>query len=173
MDALDAKETDWQLIHKKTGFALVELVVVLSIAGVLLAVVAFEFGRYSRKTQIERQTKTLYADIMEQRTRAMYEKRSRGIKLNAASYEIYSSATGSTLNGTPVAIKSLPERITWNNTNTIVFEVPGTILNWSAICPVNTDNPSNFDSLVVSQTRVRMGKINQGAACNESNIKPK
>lgn len=154
-----------------SGFSLVELVVVIGIISILLVVGTYQFSQHSRKSAIEKQTKTLYADMMELRSRSMFEKKSRGLRLTATAYSIYSSATMTVI---PVETRTLAAAVSWNNSNAdIIFDTQGFVnAGLSSICAVGT-NPAYFDSLVVSASRIRIGKLKEGTSCATANIDPR
>lgn len=153
------------------GFSLVELIMVIGLISIMLAVGTYQFSQHSRKSAIEKQTKTLYADMMELRSRSMFEKRSRGLRMAATGYSIYSSAT---MTVSPVETKTLTSAVVWNDSSAdIIFDTQGFIsAGLSSICTVST-NQANFDSLVVSVSRIRIGKLKEGMTCATANIEPR
>lgn len=80
----------------RSGFSLVELLVVLGIAAILLGLASLAFDRMYTKSRAESQMRQLATDINELRIRAMTTKQPHGIILNASSYVLsaYTSTTG-------------------------------------------------------------------------------
>jgi len=155
-------------VFASDGFTLIELIIVIALIAILSGIGTFQFTQYSRKSAIEKQTKTLYGDLMELRSKSIFEKKSRGLRLTATGYSIYSSAT-MTVN--PVETKTLTVPITWNNSADIILNNRGFVqATLSSVCTTNA-NSANVDSLVVSESRIRMGKLKEGTTCgNTANI---
>lgn len=153
------------------GFSLVELVVVVGIISILLSISTYLFSQHLRKSAIEKQIKTLYADMMELRSRSMFEKKSKGLRLATMGYSIYSSTT---MTVTPAETKTLTSAISWNNPSAdITFDTQGFInASLSSVC-TDGANSAYFDSLVVSASRIRIGKLKEGMACATANIDPR
>jgi prepilin-type N-terminal cleavage/methylation domain-containing protein len=159
------------------GFTLIEVLIVIAIIGTLTAIGAFQFAEYSRKSAIESQTRQMYTDIMEQRSKALFEKRNRGIRVSSTIFSIYSSATDAvprTVIGNPFATITLKYPITSNNSTDIIFDTGGmldTVSN-QTIC-VSGTNSASIDSIVVSETRIRLGKLKVGTNCDTNNVNAK
>lgn len=151
----------------RNGFSLVEVTVTIGLISIMLGIVSFQFVQYSRKSAIESQTRTLYSDLMELRSKALFEKRSRGIKFSADSYSIYSSAITSV---NPIQTTALKASIQWNNSTDIVFNSRGMLetADNSVIC-VSETNSASVDSVVVAMTNTKLGKLN-GIECKRENI---
>ncbi len=151
----------------KRGFALTELIVVIAIIATLLTMATFGFSQYIRKSQIASQTKILYGDLMEYRVKAMYEKRNWTVKVSATGYGIYSSATTSVA---PVKTVTMNHPVEFNNTADIVFDGQGVAnVSGKTVC-VSSTNDAVVDSLVISATRVQIGKKMEGENCVASKI---
>ena len=156
------------------GFTLIEVLIVIAIIGILSGIGTFQFAEYSIKTGIERQTQQLYTDMMEQRSKALFEKRSRGVRLTSSSFSLYSSATDAdprTFIGNPFASTTLRYPITSNNSfKDIIYNTGGmldTVSNQS-ICVTET-NSASIDSIIISETRIRLGKL-KGTTCDSDSI---
>lgn len=148
----------------RAGFTLIELLVVMLIIGILLSVGTFQFNQFLRKSEAEGQTRKLYGDLMELRSQALFEKRSKTVKFTATAYSTYSSTVTAT-GVSPVYISTLKRPITRNNSSDIVFDSRGMLPNAASdnqtIC-VTEENDAAVDSIVVSMTRVQLGKRNGG-----------
>jgi prepilin-type N-terminal cleavage/methylation domain-containing protein len=150
------------------GFTLIELMIVIALIGILSAAGTYQFSRFLKKTAIEKQTKSLYGDLMELRSKGVFEKKSRGVRLTAKGYSIYSSVTMDSVN--PLEAKVLSATIIWNNSGDIILDAQGYVQSTlSSICAKDS-NPADFDSLVVSTSRIRIGKLKEGANCDTAHI---
>lgn len=69
-----------------SGFSIIELILVLTIIGTLLAIAIPSFNQMQRKARTESQVKEMVTDISELRVRAMTHKQRHSITLNANSY---------------------------------------------------------------------------------------
>lgn len=157
------------------GFSLIELLVVIAIVGTLATIAAMQFGRSSRKSAVENQTRLLYADLMTVRSQAMYARQPRSIILTSSAYAVYSSSEVSV---TPVFTKALKQPISWNGADgQIDFDASGLLSNPGAggrsICITDDTNEASVDSIVLSMTRTQIGKRVEGGSCAAGNIKTK
>lgn len=155
--------------HK--GFALTELVIVIAIIGTLLAIASFGFSQYQRKAKMEEQVRTLYSDLMEARSKALYEKTPRTVKVQASSYTVYPAPTAT---GTPELTRSLNFPVEFDIATDNVFSTQGVLQNASSktIC-ISEANQLNVDAVIISDTMIRVGKRTNGAACASANITAK
>lgn len=152
---------------KNRGFTLVELLIVIVLIGILSTIGTIAFSEYTKKSQITSQTRTLYGDLMEYRLKALYEKRNWTFKINAASYGIYSSADTSVA---PVSSIILKNSVTFNNATDIVYDSQGLAnVSGKTVC-VSATNDAAVDSIVISTSRVQIGKKKAGTSCASTNI---
>ena len=149
------------------GFTLIELLIVIALIGILSALATFGFSQYSKKSQITSQTRLLYGDLMEYRMKALYEKRNWTFVIAATGYGIYSSSETTV---SPVKTVVFKNAIVSNNTTQIEFDTQGVSnISSKTIC-VTTPNDAVVDSVVISKTRVQIGKKREGQNCEESKI---
>jgi hypothetical protein len=107
---------------------------------------------------------------MEYRTKALYEKKNWTMKISAAGYGIYSSANTTV---TPVTTVTLKNNLDFNNTADIVFGSQGLAnVSGKSVC-VSSANNAVVDSVVISATRVQIGKKKEGVSCAAANIDAK
>lgn len=149
----------------RAGFTLVEVIITMAILTILLSFATFQFQAFTRKAEVESQTRKLYANMMELRSSAIFSKRDRAMKMAASSYSIYSS---SEMSVNPVETISLRIPIQWNSTGEIIFDTRGLMDNDSSIC-VSESNSASVDSVVISTTRIKIGK-REGASCASANV---
>jgi prepilin-type N-terminal cleavage/methylation domain-containing protein len=149
----------------KRGFTLIELIVVIGLIGILLSMATFGFSQYSKKSKMSSQTRLLYGDLMEYRSKALYEKKNWTFNFSAAGYGIYSSAITTV---TPVSTVIFKYPVEFNVTK-IVFDSRGMAKNSGTVCITGTID-AVVDSVVISTTRVQIGKRKDGANCAAANI---
>lgn len=82
---------------KRDGFTLTELLVVIAIIGVLAVALGFEFVGWVARYRVESQLKTMHADLMNARQRAMEKNLPYVVQLSANGYVICEDSNG---NGT-------------------------------------------------------------------------
>src|SRR5262245_17802245 len=105
------------------GFSLVELVVVIVIIGALLAIGTLQFTQYTKKSGIEAQVKTMYADIMNARSEALLQKSDRSVSWTASQFSVYPNSTAT---DPPLLRKTLSYPITSNDMASIIsFDTKG------------------------------------------------
>jgi len=152
-------------IHHLQGFSLIELIIVIGIISILLSAAWFGFSAYSRKSKMESQIRTLYADLMTTRAKAMFEKRVMTFQFTTNGYTILAD-------GVTTDTRSLFYPITWNNATNVIYGTNG-LLNDAAdgksIC-LSQSNEASVDAVVLSVTRVQIGKKNEGTNCEAVNI---
>jgi prepilin-type N-terminal cleavage/methylation domain-containing protein len=158
----------------RDGFTLVELIVVVAIVGILLAIVTPNFQDYTKRSNIDGQTKMLFADLQEARGRSLFERKTVSVALTSNVLKVYSSATVSV---TPLIQKTLKHPVTLTNSALITFESGGicnsaTPASDQLIC-VQTENSAAYDSIIISPTRIKMGKRNPGGACASASVQAK
>jgi prepilin-type N-terminal cleavage/methylation domain-containing protein len=183
---------------KKDGFSLIELLVVMIITGILATLGTVSFTGWVRKHDIESQVREMYTDLMNARLTAMHQNRTHFITLSTNQMRAYEdndpapNGDGSLTLGSDnplclwerkrddavdtacpfsgsLSYKNLKFPATWNGTATLEFNARGLSNSDKSICVFSTHNPS-YDCIVVSTTRIRMGKlINQSGGCNSGN----
>lgn len=156
------------------GFSLIELVVVISIIGILSSVAVMSFSSWMRKAQIEGQTREMLAEFNAARSESVFRKKRHAIILQPSSFIIkrYSSAdesrTGDTTRGviltkqlaysiSRVSGSSLADRI-------IEFDIRGFTNDWDTICVNPFYSGAQYDCIAISGGRVNIGKV-EGADC--------
>ena len=178
---------------KKDGFSLIELLVVIIILGIVASLGTVSFTGWIRKHDLESQVKEMYTDLMNARLTAMHQNRSHFISLSANQITASEDTDGDGAGDSPLCIwnrnrgdpvdascpndkslsyKNIKFPATWNGTATLEFNARGLSNTNNTICVFSTYNPS-YDCIVVSATRIRMGKLKNQSGCNSANCEPK
>lgn len=168
------------LMKKEDGITLIELIIVVSIIGILAIALGFEFSDWMGKYKVESEVKDLYSDLMNARINALHKNRFYFVLLAPKQYAVSedmneneSPDVGERLPSFP---KDLNHAITWNGGggNQITFNKRGLILPpGRTICTFTSVNP-DFDCLVISETRISRGKLkDQMGACDATNCEAK
>lgn len=154
----------------RQGFTLVELLVVISIMGLLTALGTFQFSSYVKKSGMTSQTRALYGDLNEYRMKSFYEKRNWTFKISSDRYEIFSS---SDVTVPPVKTVALKHPVTTADfTANVVFDQQGgSNVSGKTVC-IASSNDAVVDSVIISATRVQIGKKKEGS-CQSDNITAK
>jgi prepilin-type N-terminal cleavage/methylation domain-containing protein len=153
------------------GFSLIELVVTIGVITILLAIATLEFNKYMTKSNIESQAKMMYSDMMTARAEALLQKSDRSIKVDTTAkvFSIHPSSNGS---GTPLLQKTLNFPLDSDNGNTVAFDTRGVANITKIICVGVSGNPAAVDSIIITETRIQLGK-RTGGTCSSANITAK
>lgn len=169
-----ALPADRNTLMKRNGFSLIELLIVIAIISILLSIATLQFNEYTRKANIEAQTKIMYADLMNVRSEALFQKKTRSVTVSATEFSVYSSAT--VTGAAPVISKTLSYPVVYSGGSTITFNTQGLLdnVNNKTICVEPYDNHAAYDSLVLFTTRIELGKRDPGyMGCDHDYIKTK
>ncbi|MDA8240028.1 MAG: type II secretion system protein [Nitrospiraceae bacterium] len=151
---------------KNGGITIIELVVVISIIGILVASMVYSYQDWVERYEVERTTKELYADMMHARLRAMESGREHYLILNERSYSVAEDTNESgdyddpPLPGFP---KAVAHPLDWNDRHTVskvIFESRGLMSELRTIRITSAD--ADYNCIVVSQSRIITGKYVDG-----------
>lgn len=177
----------------KKGITLIELIIVISIIGILAVALGFEFTGWMGRYKIESEFKEMYVDLMNAKARAMSRNRTHFLTLATTQYTIWEDInpwpngdgllTANDSNRPtgyndpiPFLQKNLEVNhpVTWSNLGDaqVDFDTRGISSEDKVICS-NTDIDSDYDCIVISASRINIGKLTtripDGGACNENN----
>jgi Tfp pilus assembly protein FimT len=155
---------------EESGVTLTELLIIVSIVGILVVALGFSFQGWMGNYRIESGLKQMYADIMDVRTRAMTQNRMHFIVINSGNYTVYEDTNDNNVanpgaGDTLIQTKTLQYNSGW--TGTITFNTKGLTTSSTAISiPISLPSGASpdFDCIVVYQSRVGMGKMS-GVNC--------
>lgn len=161
----------------RRGFTLIEIIMVMALIGILLSMASLQFSDYIRKGAIERQTQELYSDLMATRTAAVTQRSSKRVLVTPIAFTFISSALGSGVGRTTrvlsrpvIALKSTgvtETQLTFDERGTFNIDVND---ENTAICVEPSLESAQYDSIVVYSTRIHLGKVTFGGACNSANF---
>lgn len=153
------------------GITLIEMVVVITIIGILAVALGFEFVGWTGRYRIESQTKTMHVDLMNARARAMQRNRTHFVVVNANDYQLMEDTNENATNDggdTQVwpAAKLFEYPSLWVGTITInsrglVSPNPGP--NATIRFNIGTNTP-DYDCIILFDTRINMGQWD-GVSC--------
>lgn len=173
---------------RESGITLIELLVVASIIAILVIVLGFSYQGWVGNYRIESQTKSIYSDLMDARSKAMTRKMMHFVVIDADNYAIYEDTNENNDPDPGAGDDPIPEfrdPATGNVKPKVIpygYEIarigagslPITVnFNTQGLAPnavaainfriVNTLNP-DYDCIQISQARIRIGRFN-GTSC--------
>jgi prepilin-type N-terminal cleavage/methylation domain-containing protein len=151
------------------GFTIVEVMVVVTIVGILLLLASLQFSSYAQKANIESQVRSMYADVMEARSQAMLQKVDRSVNVTSNGYAIYPSQTGT---GIPVLQKTFKFQTVSDSPLIVSFDTRGVANVSKTVCVEPAGNSATIDSIRITETMIQMGKWS-GGVCDKDHFTAK
>ncbi|MBP2682147.1 MAG: hypothetical protein H6Q79_186 [Deltaproteobacteria bacterium] len=150
------------------GFTLVEVLVALSIVGILAMLATGTFQRMMEKYRVEGETKQIFADLMDARGRAMQRNRSFFVQITGNGYSTHEDTTpapdgNGTLESTDAVAASATVRhtITCDPVGLSVFRFNRNgIPSATGIIRLSSTARPDYDCITVRETRIKMGQFN-------------
>jgi len=175
------------------GFTLIELIIVISIIGILAIALGISFQGWIGRYKIESEFKEMYVDLMNAKTRAMSRNRTHFVTFAITQYaireDINTWPNGDGLlaandsvrpagynDPIPFRQKNLEANhpITWSNVGDTQVDIDTRgVSNEDKVICSNTDIESDYDCIVISASRVNLGKLTtripDGGICDDAN----
>jgi prepilin-type N-terminal cleavage/methylation domain-containing protein len=158
------------------GVTLTELIIVIAIVGILVIALGFTFEGWIGGYRIEVQAKEMYADLMNARARAMQRGRAHFVVINANNYQI-SEDTNESGGAAPDAgdlpisgfanLKVLQYPSLW--IGTVTMSTRGLVGTNATIRFDIGTNTTDYDCIVLFDTRINMGRWEECDASNPGN----
>jgi len=151
----------------KRGFTLVELLIVITIIGILTGIAAYEFNKEQRKSAIEAEVREMYTEMVNARLQSFYTKQRHSVTISGTDFKVVNMASGAT-----VATRTLSYPVALNTAGTqLTFDTSGlTFGTFSSVCVEPAGNPGVIDSIIISAAKINMGKRSSGGSCGTGTI---
>lgn len=164
-------------LNAEHGFSLIELVIVIAIAGILSAMATIGFNQWLTKGRVEAQVKQMVSDINELRIRALTTKQRHNVTLDANSYTFksYSSENQTKFNGNIISggvhnVDYGLKKSSGSSYDGVVLQISenGMFSDLGATVFLDYAGSAAIDCLIISTGRVNPGKMNStGDTCND------
>ncbi len=179
---ISRQSTHKGLLFTAKGVTLVELIITVSIIGIIAVAAGFSFENWMGGYNMESEIKQIHSDLMYARSRAMERNRKHFVLFaNSTSYTMYEDTnpgpdgnctletsgtnTDTQLPGYP---KALRYGVTWSggpiNNVRINFDKRGFITPASGTISIASAQDPDYDCITFSALKINMGKMN-GSNC--------
>lgn len=152
---------------------LIEIVVVVSVIGILAVVMGFEFQGWAAKYSIESQAKEMHMDLIQTRTRAMQTNLIHFAVVTQNDYQIVEDTNGSgTRNTGDTAIWSAPKKLHYESTANVnvLIDAKGLVSSTAPSIRFDiADHNPDYDCIALSTTRINAGKWGD---CDNNGVTP-
>lgn len=172
---------------KSRGFTLIEILIVITLIGILLSIAIPNYNETMLKTKIEKQTKELHSTIMNARLSAIQNKQPVAIMLgpNQYKYNVYTSSDYNNLyntstpptgfrtvntNSFPYVLMKTPSSGTALGSlditsDKIIFDNRGFTTNNMTLVVTPVQYSGGDNCIVVSTARTNIGRMDNVSSC--------
>lgn len=153
------------MLNRK-GMSLIELVMVLAIAGTLLSLATMNFSQMRKKAKVDQVVRELQTDINTARLESVYKKSEHRLKFGDKDYELQRASydnDGNTVWNT-VFTKNVVFSLKLANGSPVAnmtFNIRGMTTDQQTIV-ISGDGDGSADCIVVSIARTNLGKMTGG-----------
>ncbi|HET6515083.1 MAG TPA: type II secretion system protein [Thermodesulfovibrionales bacterium] len=152
------------------GLTLIEILVAMSVIGILSAAIGFFFEGWASTYRIESQIKEMYANLMKARVQAMQVNRVHFVTLSPTHYAVFDdtnpASEGNNILETSADRQILLQEfdahypIAWSGAadTRITLTARGFSNDKKTICMFSSKDP-DYDCIEISATRINIGKI--------------
>lgn len=144
---------------------LIELMIVISVIGILVVALGFQYAGWQGRYKVETEVRQVYADLTDARIKAMQQNLPYGVRFFGTNYQVFRATddawTSFTLapGWTTVRRLAAPYSIPW--TSMVVINSRGLITPESRsalkLTGWNITNPPDYTCIVLSQTKINLG----------------
>lgn len=155
---------------RETGFTLIEILIVLAVAGILMSLATLQFSHMTRKAGIEKTARQMLADVENARVRSIFSKTPTRVYFEPASYSFrrYSSANEDRDAGTLLSSQSLPYTITAEDgsslSGTFAEFDPRGATGSKRVIMIEPSGVASVDCLLIDIVKTSIGRI-EGGKC--------